>query len=394
MPWQDNSGSDNNPNRRKNPWGSGPGGHEPPRGPGSVPPDLDDLLRRARQNFRDVIPGGGPFRYIGLAAVLALVLYFGSGFYFVQPNENAVVMTFGKYARTDENPGLKYAMPWPFQQVSIVDVSTERRLQIGFNDQTGGRVVPTAINTSDESLMLTGDENIIDIDFVILWRISNAKNYLFEIRDPEATIRIVAASAMREVIGKTNIQRALTDGRTKIQSDTRILMQRILDEYDAGVTINNVQLLKVDPPAQVVDAFNEVQRARQQKEELRNKAEAYRNDILPRARGESEKLRQEAEAYKQEVINRAKGDANRFSAVYESYRNAREVTAERMYIETIEQVLQNAKTIVLGSDKANNILPYLSLDQVRTTGRQSASLNDGEQPVSNMPIEPPQPEQR
>lgn len=360
----------NDDGRRHNPWGSQPpkGNNNPNRGqPPHGGPDLEDLLRRAQKNFRDVLPNnngtGSPFKLIPLVLIGLVFLYFASGFYFIQPNENAVVLTFGKYSRTDENAGLKYAMPWPFQSVMIVDVTTERRIVVG-ND-TQDRNARSVIDSSHESLMLTGDENIIDINYVVLWRITNAKDYLFEIRNPEETIKIVAESAMREVIGQTPIQRALTDARSKVQSDTRKLMQDILDEYKAGVSINNVQLQKVDPPAQVVDAFNEVQRARQQKEELRNKAEAYRNDILPRARGEAEKLRQEAEAYKQEVVNRAKGDANRFNSIYEAYKSSKTVTAERMYLETIEQVLQNAKTIVMGDGNSNGqgILPYLSLDQ-------------------------------
>ncbi len=373
MAWNDDSGSNNNDGRRKNPWGSPPnqkGPNEPNRGYQGENPDLEDLLRRAQKNFRDVLPGGGSpngLRLIPLVLAGLVALYFASGFYFIQPNENAVVLTFGEYSRTDEDAGLKYAMPWPVQSVMIVDVTTERRIIIGSggvnNAQRGNQLAG-----SRQSLMLTGDENIVDINYVVLWRVGDARDFLFKIRDPEETIKIVAESAMREVIGQTPIQRALTDARSKVQSDTRTLMQNILDEYEAGVTINNVQLQKVDPPDQVVDAFNEVQRARQQKEELRNKAEAYRNDIIPRARGESEKLRQEAEAYKQEVVSRATGDANRFNSIYEAYAASKTVTAERMYLETVEQVLQSAKTIVMGGDSGGQgILPYLSIDQIKRT---------------------------
>lgn len=386
MAWNNDSGSGDD-NRRRNPWGSPPNpkGNDPRgshNGPGrggnnNDSPDLDELLRRAQQNFRDVLPGGGgPFR-IGALVLIALALfYFASGFYFIQPNENAVVLTFGSYSRTDENAGLKYAMPWPFQNVIIVDVSTERRIQIGFRDgaQTRGQ---SGQNLNNESLMLTGDENIIDIDFVVLWRVSNAKDFLFEIRNPEDTIKIVAESAMREVIGRTPIQRALTDARSKVQSDTRALMQEILDEYKAGVAVNNIQLLKVDPPDQVVDAFNEVQRARQQKEELRNKAEAYRNDIIPRARGESEKLRQESEAYKSEVVNRATGDADRFNSIRTAYSQSPEVTSERMYLEAVEEVLKSAKTIVMGAgDGGQGILPYLSIDQIKRSPKAPAAESE------------------
>jgi membrane protease subunit HflK len=403
------SGNDDDKGR-KNPWGK-PGGKpggkpegKPERGNpspwgqrsggggsgGGVPPELEDFLRKAG-NLGSHLPGGGnPVKLLGLGLLALVVLWLASGIYFIQPNENGIVLTFGKYTRTDETPGMKWRMPWPIQSTTFVDVTAERRIQIGFNDAP---VLP--VNSSypqggppsgDESLMLTGDENIIDIDFVVLWRVGNAKDFLFSIRDPENTIRLVAASAMREIIGQTKIQPALTEARTQIQSDTRALMQKILDEYKTGVVINNVQLQKVDPPVAVVDAFNEVQRARQKKEELRNLAEAYRNDIIPRAKGESEKLRQEAEAYKQEVVARATGDADRFNAVYASYRNASTVTAERMYLETVEQILQNAKTIVLGSKDGSNVLPYLPLTDLKRTTSPAKSV------MSSSSSEPPQPQ--
>jgi len=220
---------------------------------------------------------------------------------------------------------------------------------------------------ASESLMLTGDENIIDIDFVVLWRIGDAKNFLYRIRDPEATIKIVAESAMREIIGRTEIQPALTEARSQIQLDTRVLMQTMLDEYEAGVQINNVQLQKVDPPAPVIDAFNDVQRARQEKEGLRNKAEAYRNGIIPIARGEADKLVQEAEAYEQEVVNRSQGDAARFNAIYNEYKNAKGVTSERLYIEALEEVIGKSNTLILdgqGSGGNGGTVPYLAINEL------------------------------
>lgn len=372
-PIDDNSGENPNQdkNRKKNPWGAS----EPPRGPwgqsetnrrpgANDSHDLDDLLRKAQENFRSVFPGGpsGNHRFIALGFIAVLVLWMASGFYFIQSSQHAVVLTFGKYTKTDEQPGLKYRLPWPIQSATIVDVTQERRIQIGYADTTPARQRSAA--TSDDSLMLTGDENIIDINFVVLWRINNAKDFLFSLRDPEDTITLVASSAMREVIGQTKIQSALTEGRTKVQNDTRALMQKILDEYKSGITINNVQLQKVDPPEAVVDAFNEVQRARQDQERARNQAEAYSNSILPVARGEASKLMQQAEAYKQEVINRARGDAARFDSVYQAYKTGASVTAERMYLETMEEVLKNARTVVLGSSSGSNILPYLPVQNL------------------------------
>lgn len=384
--------------RKRNPWGPSepaktpwtlgkPGDNAKGKGErhgnsANGAPDLDDILRRAHQNFKTIIPGNdghNPALFIAAAAAI-LLLWMASGFYFVQSNEHGVVLTFGQYTRTDETPGLKYHLPWPVQNATIVDVTSERRLEIGYNNptpqSTRGLPAPAANRLEDESLMLTGDENIIDINFVVLWRINNAKDFLYSIREPEDTIRLVASSAMREVIGQTKIQSALTEGRTKVQADTRALMQKILDEYKSGVTINNVQLQKVDPPEAVVDAFNEVQRARQDQVRAQNQAEAYSNSILPVARGESEKLRQQAEAYKQEVINRARGDAARFDAVYEAYKNGADVTAERMYLETLEQVLTNARTVVIGSSNGTNILPYLPLQDLQNSARPKARPSD------------------
>jgi membrane protease subunit HflK len=380
-PWGGEPPQNQKPNQRPNPFG----GQKPSH---NHSPELDDFLKKAGGNFKQMLPSDTPPTKVAVLAILALVaLWLASGFYFVQPNENGVVLSFGKYMRTDETPGLKYIMPWPFQSVTIVDVTSERRIQIGFQDSvsqspSSSLGASTSTQITDESLMLTGDENIIDINFVVLWRISDARNYLFSLRDQEETLRLVSSSAMREIIGNTKIQSALTDGRSKIQSDARALMQKILDEYKAGVTVNNVQLQKVDPPEAVVDAFNEVQRARQEAEREKNLAEAYRNSILPVARGEAAKLRQEAEAYKQEVMNRANGDAARFDSVLSSYREGPTVTSQRMYLETIENVLSNARTVVIGSGSGSNILPYLPLDSVPRNPKAAKPLDSAQEAVN------------
>jgi membrane protease subunit HflK len=353
-------------NKPNTPWGGGSGGGGSGGGNG-LPPDLDEMLKRARDNFRNIMPGG---LGVGMATVLAvaaaLVLWLISGFYFVQPNENGVVLTFGRYTKTETVSGLKYALPWPIQQVVKVDVTTERRVEIGFNSGTNFRGT-TGADVERESLMLTGDENIIDIDFVVTWRVGKAQDYLFEIRNPDDTIKMVAESAMREVIGRTKITAALTEARGQVQADTKALIQRILDEYKSGVMVNTVQLLKVDPPSQVIDAFNDVQRARAEAERAQNEANAYRNDIIPRARGEAEKTLAEAEGYKQSVIAKAKGDADRFNSVFDAYRVSKNVTAERMYLETVESILQNAKTVVLDGKSAQGALPYLPINELRRT---------------------------
>lgn len=364
-----------NDDKPRNPWGGSNNGHQNPWGGGRrtgggsggdrPPPDIEDMLKRAQENFRNIMPGDfGLGRAALLAIVVALTLWLISGFYFVQPNENGVVLTFGRYAKTEEQSGLKYALPWPIQQVVKVDVTSERRVEIGFNS-SGTFRGQAGVDVERESMMLTGDENIIDIDFVVTWRVGKAQDFLFEIRNPEDTIKLVAESAMREIIGRTKITAALTEARGQVQADTKTLMQRILDEYKSGVVVNNVQLLKVDPPSEVIDAFNDVQRARAEAEKAQNDAAAYRNDIIPRARGQAEKTLAEAEAYKQEMIAKARGDADRFNAVFEAYRNSKDVTAERMYLETLESILQNAKTVVLDGKGAQGALPYLPINDLK-----------------------------
>jgi modulator of FtsH protease HflK len=395
MPWNDDNdnGSNKTPNnpwgnnqepRGNSPWGQGNGprrGGNGGNGSGGMPPDFDDLFKRAQANFRNVMPGNiGMGRATLLAVMVGILLWLSSGFYFIAPNENGVVLTFGKYSRTELQPGLKYALPWPVQQVFKVDVTNERRIEIGFN--SGGITRGTmGTDTTNESLMLTGDENIIDIDFVVMWRIADAKQFLFEIRNPEDTIKMVAESAMREIIGHTKITSALTDERGQIQIDTKTLMQKVLDEYRSGVTINNIQLLKVDPPDQVIDAFNDVQRARAEAERMENEAQAYRNDILPRARGEAQKTLEDSMAYKQETIARASGDADRFNSVYEAYSKSKDVTTQRMYIETVEAILQNAKTFVFDGKSGQSVLPYMPIGDLQRRGVPSTAANsDGTPP--------------
>ncbi len=384
-PQDDNNDNSGQGKKKPNPWGAS----EPKRGPwqpnsgnnggggnrrGPDQSDLDDILRKVQDNFKNAFgSNGGNRKLIAIGIIAVFLIWLASGFYFIQSNQHGVVLTFGKYTKTDEQPGLKYRLPWPFQSATIVDVTQERRLQIGYAQEAPRGRAASSLNTTDESLMLTGDENIIDINFVVLWRINNAKDFLFSLRDPDDTIKLVASSAMREVIGQTKIQSALTEGRTKVQNDTRVLMQKIMDEYKSGITINNVQLQKVDPPEAVVDAFNEVQRARQDQERARNTAEAYSNSILPVAKGEASKLLQQAEGYKQEVINRAKGDASRFDAVYAAYQSGPNVTAERMYLETMEEVIGNARTIVLGSSNGTNILPYLPVQNTDKAAKPKLS---------------------
>lgn len=378
MTWDDQKDG-----QKKGPWGAkggarnnGPDKPEQPRnqnhGSGGNEPDLDALLRQAQDRLNNVFKqpsdgkGGG-----GLGIILAvfLALWLGTGFYRVLPEENAVLLTFGKWTSTRTEPGLSYHIPWPIQSVTKVNVAFERRVEVGFRDQPHSRLPSddddSKNNVPSESLMLTGDENIVDIDFVVMWHISDAKSYLFRIRDPETTIKKVAESAMREIIGRDKIQKAMTEGRADIEARTMDLMQKILDEYESGIDINSVQLLSVDPPSQVVDAFDDVQRARADKERTKNEAETYRNDIVPRARGDAQKLIRDAEAYKEAVLSKAKGETERFLSVYEAYKQAKDVTTRRIYIETMQKIMQDSKKVIMEDGKSGAVLPYLSLDQLR-----------------------------
>lgn len=371
-PWGGRSGggNGNNGNNGGNSGGQNPWGQRPNRP--DQDPDLDDVLRQAQDRFKSAFgdrgTGGNPFnpgKAILAGIGIAAALWLSTGFYRVLPEEDAVIMTFGKWTSTRDESGLGYALPWPIQEVNKVNVGFDRRVEVGFREQTSTKNTRAAASSSDvpfESLMLTGDENIIDINFVVLWRISDAGKYLFKIRDPETTIKKVSESAMREIIGQTEIQKALNEARGQVETDTKVLIQKILDEYQAGVTINSVQLLRVDPPEQVVDAFDDVQRAKADKERLKNEAETYRNDIVPKARGEAQKTLQDAEAYKASVVDKATGDAERFISVYKAYAESKDVTQKRIYLETMQQVLANTKKVIVSDEKGTPVLPYLSLD--------------------------------
>ncbi|MBJ7417691.1 MAG: FtsH protease activity modulator HflK [Niveispirillum sp.] len=350
-----------------NPWGRPPGGGGGGQPPGG--PDLEELLRKGQERFKNLTPGGlGGGKGIALGLVALGLLWGLSGIYRVQPDEQGVVRRFGEYVRT-EQPGLRYHLPAPIEMVDTPKVTLVNRLEVGYRSGTDSRR-PGGGDILDESLMLTGDENIIDIDFTVLWVIKDAGNYLFKIRDPANTVKMAAESAMREVIGRTDIQPALTEARQDIEQQTKALLQTMLDEYQSGIEITQVQLQKVDPPAPVVDAFNDVQRARQDRERLRNEAEAYRNDIIPRARGEAEQLIQQASAYREQVVSLAQGDAQRFAQVLSAYTQAPEITARRMYLETMQEVLGGTNKIIIDQGKGSGVVPFLPLNELTNQIRQ------------------------
>ena len=359
------------------PWGTGPRGGGPwgggnrgngsgpgPRGRGPQPPDFEELLRRGQDRFRRVLPGNFNTRtWIALAVIAVVVLWLLNGFYTVAADEVGVVLRFGAYNRTTQ-PGLNYHLPGPIERVLTPSVTRVNRTEIGYRSAEGvaGRAT-AARQLPEEALMLTGDENIVDINFAVFWVIKDAKAYLFNIRRPDETVKSAAESAMREVIGETPIAQALAEGRGKIESDTHGLLQAILDTYGAGIELTQVQLQRVDPPGPVIDAFRDVQRALADRERLRNEAEAYRNDIVPKARGAAAAVKQEAEAYRQEIVARSQGDAARFTSVYQAFKAAQDVTLQRLYLETMEEVLKNSNKVIIdkSAQGGSGVLPYLPL---------------------------------
>ena len=354
-----NGGGDNGGGN--NPWGQRPQGGG--SGGGQNEPDLDEMLRQAQDRFKNTFGGKKsqspmePGKAISLLLALLALVWLGSGFYTVQPEEHAVILTFGKLTSTKTDAGLGYRMPFPIQDIYKKNVAQNRQLDIGFT-LAGG----VHRDSPFESSMLTGDDNIVKIHFSVLWHIGSLGDFLFKIDDPEKTVQKVAESSMREIIGRTQIQKALTEGRGDIEAKAKELLQQTLDSYGTGVIINSVRLLSVDPPDSVVDAFNDVQRARTDKERLKNEADAYKNDIVPRAKGEAQKLLREAEAYKESVIAKAKGDAERFSSIYKAYAQAKDITQKRIYLETMQEVLQNSRKVILGDKSGMPLLPMLQLD--------------------------------
>jgi modulator of FtsH protease HflK len=375
------------------PWGSGPRGGGPwsgnrggpgPRGRGPQPPDFEELLRRSQDRFRRVLPGGfGTGTGVAVVIIAILVIWLASGFYRVQPDEVGIVLRFGAYNRTTQ-PGLNYHLPSPIEKALTPSVTRVNRTEIGYRTGEGVRGAGPR-QVQEEALMLTGDENIVDVNFTVFWVIKDAYAYLFDIRDPDATVKSAAESAMREVVGETPIAQALSEGRGKIETETQKLLQGILNDYKSGVEVTQLQLLKVDPPAPVIDAFRDVQRALADRERLRNEAEAYRNDIIPKARGEAVAIKQQAEGYRQQIINQSQGDADRFLSVYHAFKAAQDVTLQRLYLETMEEILKNSNKVIIdkSAEGGSGVLPYLPLPALGYSQGQAAAPNSGNAPGSS-----------
>jgi len=349
------SWSDNNNN---NPWGSQGGGNG--RGQG---PDMDNVIRDLQNKFKGFMPGSFFGKLGPVVIIVALVLiWLASGFYRVLPDEQGVVLQFGKYIKTTQ-PGLNYHIPYPIERVLTPKVTKVNRVEIGYRQSPDNRTTQIR-DVPEESLMLTGDENIVDIDFSVFWIINDAGKFLFNVQVPELTIKSAAETSMREVIGQSKIQSIFTEGRTEIEDKTRVLIQSILDDYETGVTITQVQTQKADPPGEVIDSFRDVQAARADLERQRNEAEAYANDIIPRARGEAEQILQSAEGYKQKVIADSEGKAARFLSIQSEYAKAPVVTKQRIFYETMESVFGDMDKIIIDNDSGQGVLPYLPLPEI------------------------------
>ena len=366
MPWSNQGGGGGGP------WGSGggPWGGRPMGGGGGQPPNLEEVIRRSQDRVRRFLPGGfGGGRGIIVAIGGLIIIWLLFGFYRVEADEQGVERIFGDWNGLTTAPGLHWIPPWPVGAVDTPKTERINKTDIGFRgaSEFGGRPSTTTRDVRSESLILTGDQNIADADYTVLWKIKDAGLYVFNIRNPDETVKAAAESAMREVIGQTGLQELIRGGRTQVQQRTGDLLQGILDDYGAGIVIQSVQLLQVDPPEPVIDAFNEVQRARQDKQRLQNEAQAYFNRIVPTARGEAKKIKLDAEAYRERVTKQAEGDAQRFVQIYDTYKVAPAVTRRRMYLETLREVLGGTHKVIIDGEGGGTqgVVPYLPLNELR-----------------------------
>jgi membrane protease subunit HflK len=368
--------------------GKGPWGKKTTNKPGRKPqdgqnqPDIEDLLRNAQDKMKGMMRdsggnGGGANigNFLPLIIIGGLALWGVSGFYKVEPDEEGVVLRLGKYVETT-SPGLRYHMPFPLEEVYKVPVTRENLVEIGYRSSHlssgfGGRQYSRKLDNNqvvdvmEESHMLTGDENIVNLHFSVRWKISDARDYLFNVKDPDDAIKHISESAMREIIGQYTIDGALTEQKNEIQQHAKTLIQETIKEYAMGVQINGVELQQVNPPSAVIESFRDVQAAKADAEKLKNEAEGYANDILPKARGQAAQITQDAEAYKAAKVADATGQAERFKSQLVEYKKAKTITADRLYIETMEEVLKGARKVIMGADAGKGVLPYLPLESMK-----------------------------
>lgn len=326
----------------------------PPGGGGGERPDWAEKAQALIERF-------GAYTYIAVGVVI-LLLWLGTGFYSVSPGEQGVVRMFGRHVSTTD-PGLNYRFPWPIQTVDVVNVSSIRRAEIGFRTAQGGR--PKSM--LEESLMLTKDENIVEVQVLIQYRVKDPAEFLFRVQNPEEVLTSAAEVALRSSVGRMRIDDVITERRAEVQSETQVFLERLLEVYKTGILVTDVRLQVADAPQQVRDAFHEVVRAREDRERLVNEAQAYMEDILPRARGVSREIQEQSIAYREERVRRARGDASRFTQVLEEYKRAPDVTRERMHIEALEAILANSNKVVMSQGADNRVLPFLPLRGIPPT---------------------------
>jgi membrane protease subunit HflK len=361
MPWENNGGGGG---RNGGPWGQTPQGGGPRRSGGGNTPNLEEILSRGRDRFQGGVPGGR-WTILGGVAVIVMLWLFNS-IYTIDPQEVGVELQFGKPKPILSQPGLHFHW-WPVESVERVTV-TENQTEIG--------TISTGRNGDDEGLMLSGDQNIVDVKFSAIWSVTDPEAYLFNVADPEDMLRNAAESAMREVVGRRPVQDIFRDDRTGIQLEVQQITQTIMDSYNMGVRVSQIAILDAAPPAEVADAFNEVQRAEQDEDRFQEEARSYANTLLGDARGQAAQMREDAAAYKTRVVQEAEGEAARFTSIYNEYVNSPEVTRKRLYFETMEQVLAGSeKVIVEPGTGGQGVVPYLPLPELRSRVNASAGTN-------------------
>ena len=368
MPWDNKNGG---PWNNNNPWGSNKNSGNNNFNGKNKNDDFEKMFNQFNKKINNFFSKGP--KSILIAFSFLFFCWIISGFYTISPEEQGVVLRFGKFTSIS-SPGLNYHYPSPVEKVIKVPVTTTRNVEVGFRNQ--GTSTNSNRNVDEESLMLTGDENIVDINFVVQWFISDAAKYVFNIRNPEKNIKDSAESVMREVIGKTKIGFALAEGRDQVRLEAQDSLQKILDRNESGITVSSLLLQKSDPPPAVIDDFKDVQRAKADQERLINEAQAYANRIVPEAKGEASKIRESAEGYKQEVIAVADGASKRFISVYDEYKVAKDVTRRRIYLETMEKVMQNMNKVIIDSDSGSGVLPYLPLPELNKTSKKNEQNNN------------------
>lgn len=394
MPWKPQGGGGG-------PWGSGGGGPWGGGGGGSQPPDFEEMLRKGQDRFRKILPGGkGSPAIVAGIVVLGLFVWALTGFYRVEPDEVGVPLVFGKM-QGKTPPGLNWNWPPPLGSVELPKVTNINAVEIGFRSAGRGAARNQIRNVPQESLMLTGDENIIDIQFAVFWKIDTrervvgqgmvtegaqmvdvpvdgVRNYLFNIRNPAEAVKAASEAAMREIIGKSEFEYARTQGRVEIEREGRDLIQAILDDYGAGVQVTDVQLQKIDPPGRVLDAFRDVQAARADKERAINEGTAYANERRERAQGEAEQILRAAEGYREATIARAEGEADRFLNLYKEYRDQEFVTRRRIYLEAMRDIMAGMNKVLIDHRTGGNgVVPYLPLNELTRPRNGRAATGGG-----------------